>query len=82
METDRNFTQIGRVTGRAGENLQHFMSNSPWSAQGVCRQVRAEIRATPPLQQGSVLILDESTNAKAGLHSAESALQYDGRLGK
>ena len=82
METNRNFSQIGRVTGQAGENLQHFMSNSPWSAQVVCRQVRAEIRATPTLQQGSVLILDESADAKAGLHSAGSARQHNGRLGK
>lgn len=82
METNRNFSQIGRVTGQAGENLQHFMSNSPWSAQAVCRQVRTEIRATPPLQQGSVLILDESADAKAGVHSAGSARQHNGRLGK
>lgn len=82
MEANRNFSRIGRVTGQAGENIQYFMSNSPWSAQVVCRQVRAEITATLPLQQGSVLILDESVDAKAGLHSAGSACQHNGRLGK
>jgi len=29
METKRNYTNIGRAAGVAGENIQHFMSNSP-----------------------------------------------------
>ena len=30
LETPRNYANIGRATGVAGENIQHFMSNSPW----------------------------------------------------
>jgi len=82
MGTNRNFSRIGGATGQAGENLQHFISHSPWSVQVVCQQVRAEIRVTPTLQQGSVLILNESADARAGLHSAGSARQHNGRLGK
>jgi hypothetical protein len=45
--------------------MQHFMSNSPWSAQAVIQHVQAEIAATPELR-GGVLILDESANDKSG----------------
>lgn len=82
MKTDRNFAEIGRQTGVAGENLHHFMSNSPWSAQGPLHQVRQEIKVLPEWQHGSVLILDESAVAKAGDHPAGSARQHNGRLGK
>ena len=51
--------------------MQHFMSNSPWSAWAVIQQVQAEIAATPGLGQGCVLILDESADKKAGDKSAK-----------
>lgn len=81
MEEKRNYTNIGCNTGIPAQNMQHFMSNSPWSAQAVIRQVQAEIAATPELQ-GGVLILDESANAKESNKSAGAARQYDGRRGK
>jgi SRSO17 transposase len=81
MEEKRNYTNIGCNTGIPAQNMQHFMSNSPWSAQAVIRRVQAEIAATPELQ-GGVLILDESANAKEGNKSAGAARQYDGRRGK
>ena len=82
MERARNFANIGHNTGVAEQNMHHFMSNSPWSAQGVIQQVQEEIAATPGLGQGGVLILDESADAKAGEKSAGSGRQYNGRLGK
>lgn len=78
----RTFQEIGHETGQAGENIQHFMSNSPWSAAGVIEQVQREIRAHPAWQQGSALILDESADVKAGAVSAGSGRQHNGRLGK
>lgn len=45
-------------------------------------QIQAEIKATPALAQGSVLILDESADEKAGTDNAGAARQYNGRLGK
>jgi len=62
--------------------MQHFMSNSPWSAWtvAVIQQVQAEIAATPGLERGGVLILNESANAKTGEKSAGSGRQYNGRL--
>lgn len=81
METKRNFAHIGRCNGVSGQNIQHFMSNSPWPAQAVFRQVQQEIAATPGLA-GGVLILDDSADEKAGTKSAGAGRQYNGRLGK
>jgi len=82
MKESRNFVEIGRTTGQAGENIQHFMSNSPWAEQAVYKQIQEEIVATPALQTGGALILDESADAKAGPCSAGAARQRNGRLGK
>jgi len=81
LETKRNYTNIGRATGVAGENVQHFMSNSPWSAGAILDQVLREIKATPGVVRGSVLILDESANQSGG-KMAGAGRQYNGRLGK
>ena len=62
--------------------MHHFMSNSPWSAWAVIQQVQVEIAATPGLERGGVLILNESTDVKAWKKSAGSGRQYNGRLGK
>jgi SRSO17 transposase len=82
LETERHYTNIGQVAGVPGENIQHFMSNSPWSAQAVLEQVREEIKATPGLEQGSVLLLDESAVKKAGDGMVGAGRQWNGRLGK
>ncbi len=47
------------------------MSNSPWSAWAVIQQVQVEIAATPGLERGGVLILDESADVKAGKKHAQ-----------
>ncbi len=82
MKTRRNHTNIGRATTVAGENIQHFMSNSPWSVRAVLEQVQEEIEATPGMERGSVLILDESADERAGDKSAGAGRQHNGRLGK
>jgi len=85
MDTDRNYANIARHTIAVtddGQNVQYFMSESPWSAQTVLQQVQDEIRATPALATGGVLILDESPDEKAGEQSAGAGRQHNGRLGK
>jgi SRSO17 transposase len=83
MDTERNFANMDRtLNGGDGQSLQHFISNSPWSGQAVFRQIQDEIKVTPVLQQGSILILDESADEKAGTHNAGAARQYNGRMGK
>jgi SRSO17 transposase len=81
LETDRNYTNIGRATGVAAENVQHFMSNSPWPARASLDQVVQEIKTTPGLERGSMLILDESAD-QSGDQKAGAGRQYNGRLGK
>jgi SRSO17 transposase len=85
VDQERTFANIARrVEGPAadGQRMQHFMSSSPWSAQRVLEQVRAEVAATPALEQGSVLILDESADVKAGTQAVGAGRQYNGRVGK
>lgn len=85
MKTERNFANIARrVTDPDddGQNLQQFMSDSPWLGRVVIQQVQADITATPELSTGGVLILDESADEKAGNKSAGAGRQYNGRLGK
>lgn len=84
MVSDRNFAGIANSMEAAdGQALQHFMSNSPWSGQGVFEQIREEIKEKPELHHGgSVLILDEYADEKAGGESAGTLRQYNGRMGK
>ena len=81
MEAKRNISNIGRKTNVSGQNMQHFMSNSPWSGWDLIKGVREEIKARPEFQ-GAMLVLDESADAKAGPHSAGAGRQHNGRLGK
>lgn len=62
--------------------MQHFVSNSPWSGAGVFEQIREDVRKTPEFQHGSLLILNESADEKAGGHSVGASRQYNGRMGK
>ena len=73
MNSKRNFANIARCVNGVeddGQALHQFMSNSPWSSADVFVQLRREIRETPGVQSGSVLILDESADEKAGEQSA------------
>jgi SRSO17 transposase len=82
MEGKRNYANIARAAGVTVDNMQHFMSNSPWSAQAVMVQVQQEIKNAPDLNRGGVVILDESADQKAGDKSAGAGRQRNGRLGK
>ena len=73
MEGNRHYSGIGRETGVGGQNLQHFMSHSPWSAEAVYRQVQEEVKAVPELTRGAVVLVDESADEKAGDASAGAA---------
>lgn len=84
MDSKRNFANIARRVidlDDDGQNLQQFMSDSPWSAQGVFDQIQAEIINRDELQ-GGILTLDESGDEKAGDKSAGAGRQYLGRIGK
>lgn len=82
METKRNMANVGRKTGVPEQNMQHFMSNSPWSGPGLTIAIQDTIKRHPEFQTGAMLILDECPDQKAGDHSAGAGRQHNGRLGK
>lgn len=82
MKADRHFSGIARTSGNSPQNIQHFMTNSPWSSQEVTTQIRQEIIETPIFARGSVLVLDESAEEKASEETVGASRQYNGRLGK
>ena len=57
MRNNRNYTTIGKESGVNKQNIQHFMSNSPWDCQKVYTQIQQEIKNTPALCQGGALAL-------------------------
>lgn len=82
MTTERNFSNIARTAGESPQNVQHFMTNSPWSGQDVFEQIREEIAGRGAFAKGSALILDESADEKASGKTAGAGRQHNGRLGK
>ncbi len=82
MEANRNIANISRKTGQSLQNMQHFISNSPWSAREVITLIQKEIINRGEMDEGAMLLLDESAEEKAGRYSVGAARQYDGRHGK
>lgn len=82
IETKRNMANIGRKTGVPEQNMQHFVSESPWSGRELIAAVRDDIKEHPEFQSGAILVVDESADEKAGGHSAGAGRQHNGRLGK
>ena len=84
MDTERNYANIARRVidpKDDGQNIQQFMSDSPWPARSVFGQIQTEICYRPELSSG-MLTLDESGDKRSGNNSAGAARQHIGRLGK
>lgn len=82
IETDRTIAKISRTAGVAIQNMHHYISKSPWSGPQVIQDVREDITSHPHFASGSVLIGDESADARSGEVLVGGARQYNGRLGK
>ena len=82
MKTGRHFAGIGREANVSKQNLQHFMTCSPWSGAAVCRAVQEELKGTVGLAHGGVLVIDERADEKAGDGRVGAGRQYNGRLGQ
>ncbi len=82
MKTKRNINNIARTVGVPEQNMQQFISDSPWSGDDLISVLQQDISAHPQFQEESVLIIDESADEKAGEHSAGAGRQHNGRLGK
>ncbi len=82
IESGRNMANLARKMGMMEQNMQHFMSNSPWSGPGLMTALQHDITQHPEFQAGAMLIVDESAEQKAGECSAGAGRQHNGRLGK
>ena len=82
MKTKRNINNIARTANVPEQNMQQFISDSPWSGDDLISVLQQDIGAHPQFQEESVLIIDESADEKAGEHSAGAGRQHNGRLGK
>jgi SRSO17 transposase len=81
LKADRNMAEIAREADISEQNMQHFISNSPWSGFEMIEQVQQAVCEREALA-GGLLILDESADVKYGESSAGSSRQHNGRLGK
>ena len=82
MKTKRNINNIARTAGVREQNMQQFISDSPWPGHDLISVLQQDITMHPHFQEESVLIIDESADEKAGKHSAGAGRQHNGRLGK
>lgn len=82
METQRNFTNIATEQAVSSQNLQHFMSHSPWSARRVIDQIQQEVAGRADFVAEGMLLLDESADKVSGQTKAGAGRQWNGRLGK
>ena len=84
LQTDRrNMERMEQTVPDTNEQvLQHFISNSPWDAEAVMRQVARGADALLGGYDDTLLVIDESGIPKKGKHSAGVARQYCGQLGK
>ena len=74
-------TEIAREGQVAEQNMQHFMSQSPWSGQALIAQLQQSIVERREME-GGMLLLDESADEKSGEVSAGAGRQHNGRMGK
>src|SRR3989304_4715454 len=80
LPEQRNYANIARrVNGLEddGQDLQQFMSDSPWAEQAVFDRIQDQVTARPEMR-GGVLTLDESGDKRAGDQAAGTARQYLG----
>jgi SRSO17 transposase len=79
----RTFEGIADVVeGGDAQQLQHFISNSPWDHQPVMAQVARDANALLGGGPQSALIIDETSFLKQGARSVGVSRQWSGRAGK
>jgi SRSO17 transposase len=81
LQESRTYTAISREQMLPMQNIQQFMSDSPWAGPTLIEQVQTEVRIHPAFE-AAVLVLDESADEKGGQTSVGAKRQYNGRLGK
>jgi len=74
-------TNIGRHTAVQPQNMQHFMSNSPWCGSNLIAAIQDKVAKRAEFEP-AMLLIDESADEKGGEWSAGAGRQHNGRLGK
>ena len=82
LDTQRTMANIGRNTCVPEQNMQHFMSDSPWAGRELIAAIQDDVKQHAEFQTGAVLVVDESADEKAGDDSVGASRQHNGRLGK
>jgi SRSO17 transposase len=82
IDKKRTIAEISRTAGVPYQNMHHYISDSPWSGAEVIKQARTEIAWHPYFETGSMLLGDESADARSGDVLVGGGRQYNGRLGK
>jgi len=79
----KNMERMADVIDKAKQqNLQQFISDSPWSSREVWDAIASRVNARLGGHRDSMLVIDESCESKQGKCSAGVARQHNGRLGK
>ena len=73
---------VEKVPGLDYQGVQHFISDSPWSAEPLIAEIARQADGLPGGAADSILILDGSDFTKKGTHSVGVARQYNGNPGK
>jgi SRSO17 transposase len=84
MEGNRTYMDVSRKIIDPlddGQNIQHFMSDSPWKSRPIFDEIQGQIRERFP-SSGSMLNIDESGDECSSTGKAGAQKQYIGRLGK
>ena len=85
LESKRTYANIDRkINGKdhkQGQNLQQYMSDSPWDSGAVFKQVQQDIGSKPFLR-GGTLNFDETGDECSGSKKAGAGRQHIGRSGK
>lgn len=71
-----------KVDGCNYQNLQHFITESPWDEDGVIKQIQKDVSSLIGNEEEGALSVDGFAVEKQGDKSVGVARQWDGRRGK
>lgn len=78
----RNIERMCEQNDANYQSQQHFISHSPWDAQGAMKIVAKKTNNVLGDYTKQCLLIDESSHRKAGNRSVGVSRQYNGNLGK
>lgn len=80
LEETRNLEKISETMNSYYYQMQHFITESNWSARQLMDQVACEVSGTLPKKKLTALIIDESGWVKKGEKSVAMGRQYCGNV--